>query len=1549
MAHGPGEHVQLTADYWSLQGSIQAGQGNYEEAIRCAERGITLDPRRATLWMNKGKTHLLITQHDEALVCFSKVIDLEPDNTSARAYQGFAYALCKKGEEATLCFREVMQRRPAEQWIWELMATGFQVLGKEADKNRCIECFREIQSTFPQPIGVPGKTLCSTEVKSAPISAIDSIDDIKAEKSPMLVTGSEVLYEKGTDCLKQNKLNAALDYFEKAIGINPNVGINWVARGSVLTRIKSPEEAIRCFDQALKINSHDVTALVLKGFTHIRNAHPDEALQYLSTALELHPSVESDLTNLAEAFRLIGQEKQAVRCEKYIAERIPIGELLMAAVGHIQKEEYNEAISCFDRILAINPNHPVIWKEKAHVLVNQGKLSEALTCLDRSLENKPDFVLALVLKGFCLMRLGNLAGGTACYNRSLEFEPYNIDIWLDFGGVYADIGDYEKAIGYTERALGIDPCSAKGLLKKGMYLYYLGMYEKAIPCIDRVLESDPENRDAWRYKGYCLNKRGNGADARVCFAKANNTGTGVAVDCKNRQFSIRFRDPETGDILQTPDGTGLGAEEFIYQADLGKGGFGRVTLVFQPSYVFSFAMKTCREEFRDNQQVASEFRNEAELWIHLGSHPNIVRAVAVRESKGQLSLIMEYIPRDQNGLCTLEDHIRNSSLETRQILHWAIQVCNGMEYAYLHGIRCHRDLKPANILIGPDRMAKVTDFGLAGALRHWKPANGVDICTAKGDIGLSCMTEHGAGIGTPFYMPPEQFLNITRCDERSDIYSFGVTLYQMVSSGNLPFVAVLKANASQDEQLRFLREMFQLHVNSPVPALKSPVFPVIQKCMEKSPDKRYRSFSSVRKDLEDLLLSLFNETSTPVGSQNDEILALMRQVTGMEDLKKYPEAISYCDQVLKIDPTYLNALAIKAQCCLILGRNDEAGDCFSRIIRIDPNNSAAKVNIAIILMNTGHLREALDKLDSILKSDPGNAMAAHQKGYCYQLLGDVNNALIWYRKAVQFGPEIAEFAASLGNALAMRSDFNEAIPVLERALSLNPSDTSSWVNKGNCHQSLGQTSEALRCFDDAIKRDSTHVVAWINKGWILLEKGRYSEAIGCSDECLKIDGTVKDAYLIKALCFSKLKNLDEYQRTVTEATGKIPDFPDHVQAYIEENRNPQGQRKAKVLDDNPKRDTDLFSKNRNALDPMIRALKLATEQRFREALPYVEQALAFDPDNIRLWLIKAVCNLELGNFDEADIAFQRSISLNPQEAAAWRGRGKLLYQKRCFEEALSCIDTSIRFSPADSDTLIRKAHILHLMGRSDEGLYLLESINGAGKLPFAKKVKEEILITQGEHERLPKGVKPSPRISPDNFVSTNLDKAITFMENGEYREALNCCDSILAEHPEDLSASILKGRCLALGGRKLDAIQWIESILGKYPSNDTVWVELGAALMQSYDDGKISTIEIKSAEKAIGCFNEAIRLNPGNIHAYLQKGRVYYELSRLDESLACYDKATSLDPGSIHAWEGKALTSLEAGRFKEALACCKECFSINPRSKIAEFVEKICLDKSKHK
>ncbi len=526
---------------------------------------------------------------------------------------------------------------------------------------------------------------------------------------------------------------------------------------------------------------------------------------------------------------------------------------------------------------------------------------------------------------------------------------------------------------------------------------------------------------------------------------------------------------------------------------------------------------------------------------------------------------MEYIAPDEQGLSTLQDHLIRRPPDLAQTLRWSIQFCHGMEYAYSKGLRCHRDIKPTNIMIGQNKTLKICDFGLAGIIDQSTLISGVKVTQYHGKIGLSGQTLGGIGFGTPTHMSPEQFTNAAACDERSDIYSFGVVLYQMRTAGELPFLAPLPTNTSDEEAALFWIQMQQLHQESRVPELNSRIQPIIERCLAKEPRKRYRSFQELRSELVPFLCRLTGETvQTPdlreltvwewnnkgvslacLGRYPEALSAYERAIelsskdaevwnnmgSSLDALGRPKEAVEAYERALKLDPSSAGAWSNKGAALDTLGLHDLAAQCFDKAVKLDPHDARTWSNKANSLNRCGRFSEAIRCLDRALELDPSYASAWNNKAFSLYQLGRCQEALSCVNRALQLEPRNAHAWAHKGSFLLALRQYEEARQACSQAIQLAATDSVSLCNEGTCLYHLGQYEDSVSSLRRAVHIQPDYAKAWRNLASSLERLGRLEEAIECFDKVLQLEPKYAGAWFDKGATEDTLGRSDDAARS----------------------------------------------------------------------------------------------------------------------------------------------------------------------------------------------------------------------------------------------------------------------------------------------------------------------------------------------------------------------------------------------------------------------------------
>lgn len=291
------------------------------------------------------------------------------------------------------------------------------------------------------------------------------------------------------------------------------------------------------------------------------------------------------------------------------------------------------------------------------------------------------------------------------------------------------------------------------------------------------------------------------------------------------------------------------------------------------------AIKVLKEEFASDENFVSKFKMEAQAAARL-SHPNIVNVYDVVDEGNLHYIVMELI----EGI-TLKSYIEKKGfLENKEAIGIAIQVAQGIAVAHEQHI-IHRDIKPQNMIISRDGNVKVADFGIARA--------------------VSSQTMNATAVGSVHYISPEQARG-GYCDERSDIYSFGITMYEMVT-GRVPFegdntVAVALA-----------------HLETPItppsqlnPVVSSGLEQIILKCTQKKPDRRYSSIGDVITDLRHVMVDPDYDIYGAVSQTDEENDPYVTRPISREELSQIQERRRpHTEDIVVKEPEYDPAVSIQ--------------------------------------------------------------------------------------------------------------------------------------------------------------------------------------------------------------------------------------------------------------------------------------------------------------------------------------------------------------------------------------------------------------------------------------------------------------------------------------------------------------------------------------------------------------------------------------------------------------------------------------------------------------
>ena len=284
------------------------------------------------------------------------------------------------------------------------------------------------------------------------------------------------------------------------------------------------------------------------------------------------------------------------------------------------------------------------------------------------------------------------------------------------------------------------------------------------------------------------------------------------------------------------------------------------------------AIKVLKKQYKEDENFVRKFRSEAQAAAGL-IHPNIVNVYDVGEDRGLNYMVMELV----EGI-TLKEYIeRKGRLSHKETISIAIQMCSGIGAAHASGI-IHRDIKPQNIIISKDGKVKVTDFGIAKAI-------------TSNTVSTNAM-------GSVHYTSPEQARG-GFSDQRSDIYSIGITLFEMVT-GQVPFDGETTVEVAMKHLQQEITPPSEL-----VPDIPYSLEQIILKCTQKSSERRYESTGALIQDLKHSLVDPDGDfvVIPPIGGMTDTVIMTDKD---LDDIRNGSDDEEYDTDEYDTDAMYGN-------------------------------------------------------------------------------------------------------------------------------------------------------------------------------------------------------------------------------------------------------------------------------------------------------------------------------------------------------------------------------------------------------------------------------------------------------------------------------------------------------------------------------------------------------------------------------------------------------------------------------------------------------------------
>jgi len=705
------------------------------------------------------------------------------------------------------------------------------------------------------------------------------------------------------------------------------------------------------------------------------------------------------------------------------------------------------------------------------------------------------------------------------------------------------------------------------------------------------------------------------------------------------------------------------ADRYEIIEELGKGGMGKVYRVEDTKTKEEIALKLIKSEIATDKKTIERFRNELTTARKI-RHKNICGMYDLDEDKGSYYITMEFVPGED-----LKSFIRRSGqLAVGTTIKIAKQICEGLSEAHRLGI-VHRDLKPSNIMIDKAGNARIMDFGIARTLE------------SKGLTGAGVM------IGTPEYMSPEQ-VEAKEVDQRSDIYSLGVILYEMVT-GRVPFegdTALSIAMKHKGEPPKNPKE-YNAQIADELSRL-------VLKCLEKDKDKRYQSAGELRSELANIEKGIpTTERATPGRKP-----LTSREITLQFSLKKllFPALVvgalvivvvmviwqPWSQKASVIAPKIENSIAV------ISFENQTGDEAFDYLQKAIPDL------LITSLERKGELyvvtwERMLDLLDQMGEKDV-----------------EVIDRQLGFDLCRMEGIE----AIVLGSYIKAGDTFATDVKVLDvetkrilRSCSSRGEGASSIINRQideltqEIFEGIGLARKVIKSAEKLmadVTTSSMEAYRYYLEGRENLRKFYYEDALIAFEKAVELDPDFAMAYSGLASSNAALRNIEARNIALKRAKALSPKATEKERLRIEEYYASAIERDSEKYFRILQQRAEKFPKEKGIIYRLGRYYE--GRGAFDKTIKEYNKALDLDPNYGMVHNQLGYLYLDMGDFSKAVEHFKKYVSINPGEANPLDSLAEAYFWMGNLDEALASYKDALEIKPDFGGTNFRLGYIYAL-------------------------------------------------------------------------------------------------------------------------------------------------------------------------------------------------------------------------------------------------------------
>jgi tetratricopeptide (TPR) repeat protein/tRNA A-37 threonylcarbamoyl transferase component Bud32 len=947
--------------------------------------------------------------------------------------------------------------------------------------------------------------------------------------------------------------------------------------------------------------------------------------------------------------------------------------------------------------------------------------------------------------------------------------------------------------------------------------------------------------------------------------------------------------------------------DFLLGRELGRGGMGVVYEAEQVSLRRRVAVKVLPFAAVMDPRQLQRFRNEALAAAGL-DHPHVVRVHAVGCDRGVHFIAMQFVDgrplsdlirerRGEGGTAVAApvghlDSTRSLGTQSsgpdresvvseqppgasaraptdaayaRQVAEWGAQAAEALEHAHSLGV-VHRDVKPGNLLVDARGNLYVADFGLA-------KLGGADVgVTGTGDV-----------LGTPRYMSPEQAAaEHGLVDPRSDVYSLGASLYEM-----LTLAPAFDGNTAREVLRRIVEE-------DPTPPrqldrkVPRDLETVVLKCLEKDANRRYLSAKALAEDLRRFLAG-----ATVRATRRTRWERMGRWVS------RRPRTVAAAVVVLMLGLValeYWNRERTLADESAIQAANEAA-----ELLRQGRYPEA--------LANTRRAEDRLPRYGNkevrervrLIAADATLADALVEASLAATGVGlngsgfDRRAPVPLFREAfVRYGLDVLD------------GDEQQAAEALRRS-SVRPAVATALWEWGLIESA--ETRDRLLRLADAADPEPEGAAARFRRQ--PLDQVRVSAA------ALRAESLPISTLVVIAKIFLAVELLNDAERLLLKALEAHPgDF--WANALLGDVYRRMGASHA--------HNALRYYTVARALRPLSAATHLHVGhvlsqglKKHEEAIVSFREALRLKPDYVDAHHQLGCTLNDLGRRVEGIASFREALRLKPDFVPSLNNLGGALRDLGKHEEGIASLREAIRLDPVYAGAYANLGFALHVVSKSDEAsMCYRAALRINPNLVVAHNGLGVVLAKLDKRDEAIACYRAALRLDPD-YTLAHYNLGVEFRRQGRCKEAIECHRAAIRLNPNYAEAYAELGIALRELGRRQEAVACYRAALRLKPDYTVALSSLGAVLY-----------ELGRQDEAIACYLAALRLEPDNAETHYNLGVILRELGRHDEAIACNRAALRLEPDFAEAHNNLGVSLGAIGKHDEAVVCYRTALRLNP-------------------